>query len=528
MNGYFQIINTENGVSLRLVPPTDNGKPLGIKELTSYLGREKITYDLKSVNAELESLKNEKTIFLSDQKIMPISESSVIEISADRMTVTARFYPASNDGRVYSKEDVMSDLRISKVSFGIDETAIENYIANKRFCEDIVIANGKPPREGHDASIKYNFPTDNKIKPTLKEDGSVDFFNLNILNHCKAGDVLAVLTPEDKGESGQDVLGNVIKPRDVKRLSLSYGLNIELSEDRLSISSKVNGHVSLVDGKVFVADVLEVENVDNSTGNITYEGNVKINGNVCSNFSVKANGNVEVRGIVEGAYIEAGNNIILARGINGMGKGTLKAEGNIIAKFLENCKAYSGGYVETESILHSFVQAKNEVNVVGKKGFITGGNVTATNGIKVKTLGSAMGAVTEVSVGVDPTVINRYSELNKEIQDAQKNLKMMVPVLDATKQKLAAGVKLLPEQVKNVQTLAINVKNLQTKVQEDLAEIETLKEVMDGSNQAQIVVTGEVYPGTKLTISDVSMIVKDSWSYCRFIKEKGVVAMKQI
>ena len=75
-----------------------------------------------------------------------------------------------------------------------------------------------------------------------------------------------------------------------------------------------------MEDSVFVSDVLIVENVDNSTGNIEYEGNVQVNGNVCTNFRVKAQGNVEVNGVVEGAYIEAGENIIIARGMNGMGK----------------------------------------------------------------------------------------------------------------------------------------------------------------------------------------------------------------
>ena len=40
----------------------------------------------------------------------------------------------------------------------------------------------------------------------------------------------------------------------------------------------MDGHVSLVEGKVFVSDVLTVENVDSSTGNIEYDGNVQVNG----------------------------------------------------------------------------------------------------------------------------------------------------------------------------------------------------------------------------------------------------------
>lgn len=526
MNGYFQIIHADNGTLIKLVPPTDGGADISIKELANYLMRAKLQFDIKALNNEIVALGNsEKTVFLSPEKVLPIAETSYITMTPDRMEVTARFYPASSEGRAYGKEDILSDLRVNKVTFGYDEKVIEEYVANKKYCTDYIIAKGIPAREGHDAFITYNFPTDNKARPTLNEDGTVDFFNLNVVNHCKEGDVLAVLTPEDRGDSGTDVMGNVIKPHDVRRVSLSYGLNIDINEARTELRSKVNGHVSLVGGKVFVADVLEVENVDNATGNITYEGNVKINGNVCSNFSVKCNGNIEVKGIVEGAYLEAGGNIILARGINGMGKGTLKSGGNIIAKFLENSTVYSGGYIETESILHSKVQAKTEVNVVSRKGFITGGSVNATNAIRVKTLGTAMGADTEVTVGVDPELTNRYQELAKEIQDTQKNLKMMLPVLEASKQKLAQGVKFLPDQIKQLQNLAVSVKTLQETATNDAKEMETLKEIMDSSTNARVEVTGEVYAGTKITISDVSMIVKDSFKYCRFTKQQGMVKM---
>ena len=48
--------------------------------------------------------------------------------------------------------------------------------------------------------------------------------------------------------------------------------------------------------------------------------------------------------------------------------------------------------------------AGTEINVTGRKGFITGGRVSAANVIRVKTLGSPMGADTIVEVGADPSV----------------------------------------------------------------------------------------------------------------------------
>ena len=139
-----------------------------------------------------------------------------------------------------------------------------------------------------------------------------------------------------------------------------------MSEDGLRLYSEVSGHVSLTDGRVFVSDTYEVAaDVDSSTGDIDYEGNVVVRGNVITGFTVKAKGDIEVYGVVEGAYIEAEGQIILRRGMQGMNKGILKANGNIITKFIENAEVIAGGYINTDSIMHSKVSAKGDIVVGG-------------------------------------------------------------------------------------------------------------------------------------------------------------------
>ncbi len=130
------------------------------------------------------------------------------------------------------------------------------------------MAQGRLPVQGKDAYIEYKFNTDKKAKPTLKEDGSVDFFNLNILNHCNKGDELAILHPEVPGEPGSNIMGDKIMPAEVKKAAFDYGHNIEMSEDGQKLISLVDGHVELVDGAVFVSDELVLDNAVNSTGNI--------------------------------------------------------------------------------------------------------------------------------------------------------------------------------------------------------------------------------------------------------------------
>ncbi|MEG1848026.1 MAG: FapA family protein [Lachnospiraceae bacterium] len=531
MNGFFQLSINEQGISLTIYHPTDGGKEVEINEVIGYLQSCNVQYDITLVNRAIQKEQEEQTqVLLSPltQNMLPVSEVMIVNVNYDMMSASMRFYAPSIGGACLSKADIIATLNRQNVVFGIEDAVIDAFLLHRQYCTDIIVAQGKAPRQGQDAKIEYCFNTDLRARPTLKEDGGVDFFHLNTLNHCKAGDILAKLTKEDPGDTGTNVMGTTIRPSEVKRTTLQYSHNIDISEDRTVLTSRVNGHVCLVEGKVFVSDIYEVANVDNATGNIEYEGSVVVSGNVCSNFRLVAHGNIEVRGVVEGAYIEADGNIIIARGMSGMMKGTLKAGGNIVAKFIENSTIEAGGYVEAESILHSRVMARTEINVLSRKGFITGGSVSATSAINVKNLGSPMGADTVAEVGINPVTKKRYIDLQKEVIEIQKTLQTIEPILLSTKKKLQQGEKLPPDRMKYVQTLAIANKQKKDLLSKDLCELDELQIMLDSNTAAQITVSGAVYSGTKIVISDSAMTVTDTMKYCRFVKRQGEVQMTSL
>lgn len=525
MNAYFQIINGEHDTRLRLVPATDDGASLDIGEVINYLNYHKILFQLPDVNKAVQNFVEETVITLNEETILPIREEFFVDIKEDHMKAVVRFMPPSNKGSQMTKAEIIDDLNHRGIVFGIDEAMIEHYVLHRRYLTDIVVANGKEPVQGTDAYIEYFFNTDTKARPTLLEDGSVDFFHLNIINHCDKDDLLAKLHPEVQGEYGSDIMGTKIKPRDVKRTMLKFGHNIRQSDDKTELYAMDNGHVTLVDGRVFVSTLMELENVDTSTGNVEFEGNVQVNGNVCSNFKIYAKGNVEVRGVVEGAEIISGGNITIARGMNGMGKGFLKAEGNVIAQFIENSTVEATGYVEAGSILHSNVSAGSEIHVNGKKGFISGGHVCATSLVDVKILGSDMGTDTVIEIGVSPMIKKRYKELGELTERDQKVMQRAIPILEAARAKLEAGKTISDEQVQNIRELATLVKEKRKELADFAKEMEALRAVIEVEKQSQVIVRGTVYPGTKVVISDVSRIIKESMKYCRFIKSQGDVKM---
>lgn len=527
-NGYFKLVNTPTGYGIKLFPPEEGGEFVRIHELKDYLDRQMLFYDADKLRSALD--RNEETVvFLNEGSCPPVAETYVLYIADDNMSAVARFYPPSETGMRTSFDEIYRDLIIHKVKFGVQMQALQDHFQSPgTWCTDIEVAKGREPRHGTDARIEYYFNTDVRAQPEMKEDGSVDYFHLNVINHCKKGEVLARIIPADMGDYGTNIMGGRIKPRDVKKANFKYGNLIELSEDRLSISSTVDGHVSLVGDNVFVSDVYEVENVDTSTGNIDFSGSVQVNGNVATNFEVRAKGDVVVNGVVEGATIVAGGNIIIARGMKGMAQGRLKAGGNVVAKFLENTKVEAEGYVNTEAILHSNVQAGTEIVVSGKRGFITGGHVQADEKIDVKTLGAVMGAATIVEVGVNPKLKNRYQKLQKEMAEIVQTIKTTQPILAGFMDKRAKGAKLSAEQLRYIKETAqlLEVKKLE--LQRANNEMLGLQKVFDPRKRAAVIVRGEVYPGTTIIIGDVSMAVQKDYQYCRFEKVGGDVKLLPI
>lgn len=530
MNSYFRLVTTQMGTGLELIPATDSGAHIDVNEVVAYLQMKRITqYDVKEIFQAIQTLGDKPAIvMLPVPHKFPENEMFFLKVSEDKMTATARFIPAGNGGGALQKADILSDLSLKSIKYGIDEKAIDEFLAKKEYCTDIVLARGLEPRHGADASIEYFFNTDRHARPTRLEDGSVDFFNLNTINHCKVGDLLAKLTPEDRGDYGFNVYGERIKPRDVKHLTLKYGDKIEISEDKTEIRSTINGHVMLTADKVFVSDVYEVENVGTATGNITSEGSVVVSGNVQAGFSIVSTGSVEVRGVVEGASITAGGDIIIARGMNGMGKGVLKAGGSVVAKFVENATIEAGTFVEANSIMHSKVSARTQVTVDGKRGFIAGGSVRATEKVSCKTLGSSMGADTLVEVGVDPQQKMRYVELQKEMAEKSKKYAQIQTTLSGAAAKIKSGVKLPPEQMQYVRSLMQLSQQLQEQIEAGNAEFDELDEMLSHRTEACVCVRETAYAGTKIVIGEDSLTLKGNVKFSKFVDEQGEVKIRSL
>lgn len=525
-NAYFQLVNSQGGCGLRLVPPADGGERLNLNEVLEYLAARNLSCDPVALKEAF--LLREVGIFpLAEIPCPKVDESYKLTVSPDHMEATARFYPPSESGQRLPLEEFLKDLQSRKIIFGLQVQVLQSHFQRGIFCTDLVVAKGKPPRNGTDARIEYYFNTQIQAQPTIKEDGTVDFFHLNLVNHCKTGELLARIIPEDPGEFGANIMGIRLRPREVKRKTLKYGTNVMLSEDKRELRSTVNGHVQLAGEKILVSNLFEVDNIDISTGNIDFDGNIQVRGNIQSGFTVKAKGDVVVNGIVEAATVEAGGSIVILRGMNGMGKGRLAAGKDVTSKFLEAATVTAGGNVNTGVILHSKVSG-DEIKVSGKKSSVVGSHICATSKIAVGNIGTPMGSVSVVEVGADPQTKARYHALQKDIAKLMKEIREVQPILANFVAKQAKGVRFNDAQKKYVLDLAKTVERKKIQIGSLTLESKEVQGQLESGSNASVLVTGIVYPGTKVIIGDVSMTVQSVCEYCRFIRDGSTVRMASL
>lgn len=528
-NGYFRLVSDPDGYGIALYQPKDGGEYIQLGELWDYLDGLGISYDKKKVEMQLLDETEDSVCHIGEGICPSYPETYNLSVDRDGMTAVVRFIPPSITGSRMTLDDFLKDLRFKGITFGVQMDILRSHFNTAgRYCEDLLVAKGQEPVQGQDAHIVYCFNTDMHRRPKQREDGSVDYFQMTTINQCRKGDVLAQIIPEQSGTDGHTVYGKVIAARAVRRAMLKYGRNIELSEDGLEITSLVDGHVALVDGKVFVNDVYVVKGVDVSTGNIDYEGSIQVDGNVAENYEVKAGGNIIVNGLVEGAKVIAGGNIIISKGMNGMQKGFLKAGGDVVVKFLENARVAAGGYVEAEAIMHSKVSAGGEIRVTNRRGVIVGGYVQAGVKITAKTIGAGMGAFTILEVGVNPLLKTQYNRMQKAFDDLTKTVANAEVILDNFRSKIAKGFQYNDSQLKYMKSVAKLVDEKGAELAQMNHRMERFRSMMEIQKMAEVVVDSVIHPGTTIIIGDATRTIQADFDRCKFVREDGEITMKPL
>lgn len=532
-NAYFQLLHEKDGLYLQSHMAEDGGLPLRFDDILQYLNLKKYTeVDVSKLQSFVEQSKegNTKIKILDGTDFLPEKETAVITVDPYKRMAKIRLYPPSSGGREMTKEEVFDLVNQQGIVYGVIEKNITLMLRAKLYCTDILVAKATMPVAGSDAEITYHFDVKKTNTPTLKEDGTVDYHKLDMMERVQEGQLLATLTPEVLGTPGTDVFGNELQPPKVKHLSLKHGKNIHLSEDSCEMYSDVSGNVSLVEDTVFVTNVYEVPaDVGTSTGDIEYDGSVEVKGNVITGFKVEATGDIIVNGAVEGATLISGGKIVLKRGIQGMGKGYMEAKGDVISNFIESSEVKAGGSITAEAIMHSKVEANGEVIVEGKRGLIAGGSVSSSVKITAKVVGSTMGTKTDLEVGLDMGLSKRHQLIEKEMEKLSGERDGLLKNISILKKKLKSAGKLSDEKIKLLKSSVGRVQEIGGLMESLTEEYEQIEEELESKQGGgKIIVEDVIYPGAKLTISNVVSHIDSEAKHSCFVRDGADIRIRAI
>ncbi len=449
-----------------------------------------------------------------------IGDNIILEISKDGLYGYITLLKDENEIEVdLDVKDVLDKVR-QYIKYGLNENLLISFLKNKIAGEKLCIAEGKQPVPGKDGSIKYHFDLEKPLLPKLNDDGTVDYKELDSINTTKEDDILAEIIPPTEGEEGIKINGDIIPYVKGRTPKFKYGKNVKVSSDGMFLQSEINGLIEFKNGKISVSELLVVENIDGSTGNIRFEGNVIVNKDVLNGFTLLTGGSVEVKGAIEGGLIQSEGDVLIRQGIQGYNRLTINTKGNLSTKFIENSVVNVGANITAEAIMHSEVSSRSNILVLGKKGLIVGGICRARYEIRARVIGSTMATTTVLEVGIDTYIKQRYDEIDEKFKVSKENLEKInqsLKVLEVLKRANKLDIKkqeLYNELSKAQLSLTLEISKMDR-------ELEELRNQMNTLSRGQIKVADIIYPGVKIIIGNSFMYIRDEMKRCTFYKEDG-------
>lgn len=434
-----------------------------------------------------------------------------IEVSRDHFTAYLHVTP----GASFKFDDIMKLLQEKKIVYGIKEREkISLFIENMELYDyTLVIASGRPFTHGADAEIKYHFETDSRSasEDDLTGQQRIDFRKVGTVSSVRKGNVIATKIPAKQGEEGITIYGQKLPGEWGMDVTLKAGANVSLAPDKHDYIAEVDGAPIVSNGVIRVDTIMIVEeDVDYSTGNITFDGTVAIRGSVMDGFEVTARGDVIVENTIQSACVKAGGDIVVKRGILTRGKGLVSAEGNIYAKFIENSIVECEGNIIVETaILNSQIYCNNRVIAMTGEGSIIGGQIIAFDRVICRNLGSHAHPTTYVQVGFRYEVQRKYLEGLAKIRSVQTQIKEIQKNYEYVSRTSSDDLDRLGE----LRGRMIKMIRVHDQMKEDLSELNATR-IFNQFAMAETEIV--VFPGVHVFINDARYAIKKETKYASF------------
>lgn len=503
-------------------------RPLRIQEqerLIRYLSRKRLKeLNMENVYSCMGDAGAEHLLIGPPQEEFCYDETCSISISADMMEVSITLSaPEPGRGKRLEESHVLEELvKRHQIAYGLNRETLRALLETPVYEEPHVIARGMPPVPGEDGRLDWHIDRreGSAVYRVRKvgENEKMDYKDLDLFEQVKADQLLVTRVPPTAGQPGRTVLGREVPAATGKNYLLPQGKNTYITRDGLELKAAVSGRVDEINGRLVVSNVYQIPgDVDLSVGNIDFDGDVVVGGNVINGFTIKATGSIEVKGIVEGSALEAGGDIFVRGGIQGGGKGMLKAEDGIYVRFSEYATIQAGSIVSAESLLHSNVSCLGSVEVTEGRGSIIGGNVCAGTYIAAQLLGNPSGRATELQVGLAPHNRVRLAEIEKMVSSLRKVVDRLQSILQETPDSAAKSPQEQEVRMENVRKL-LQYKKMML---DQEAELEELRDNLEGKKNGEVHALHTAYPGVSIAIGLARTMLNQSVTYATFRRVEG-------
>ena len=525
-SGNIRIDIREDGVYLILDNP-ENGERASQKDVLRIIEDFQLSdADFAALNEALKDSSPHLEVEISDNKNIAVKNEEVsVSLSKDNMEASIRFLRPGYNGKIKSFDEVLKDIGLFGVRYGIDKEELADMISHKVYGRDYVIARGLPCVDGVDGYLAYKFDVAKKSsKPKVLEDGRVDFHNLDYFESVTAGQELVIAHPPVPGKNGINVLGQEIAFKPGKPApKLPKGKNVKVVGENEMLVAEASGQLLYLDNKVTISPVMEIKgDVGNSTGNINFMGSVLVRGNVLTGFSVKATDSIEVMGVVEGAAIQSDMDITLYNGVQGADKAKIISGGSITVKFAESCTLDTKGDIFAGSIMHSTVQCGGSLLLEGKKSILVGGRIRVGRMVKARVIGSVMATATEINVGNPPEMLEEYESKTKEMEEAKKEYDNMAKICDVLTKLNEKNM--LTREKKDLLLKSMHTKQyLRDKIIGMREQMNAMVTSSLSAGRGAVYASEVIRSGVRILIGGAVLHVRDDIQACRLTNAEGKI-----
>lgn len=404
------------------------------------------------------------------------------------------------------------------IAAALNESAVSNW----------VIAKGVPPQSGADSRVELLIDLDREAaRPKETADGRVDHYSVREFIIVEPDTPVLKRHPATKGIAGQDVLGRPITARDGREIPLPREMpGVRADEtDETVLVAEYKGHPVPIPGGIRVDKTLVMEHVDLRTGNVDFDGSVLVKGDVTAGVTVKATGDVTIKGSVENASVEAGNDLLVARGITGSESAnrggartvSIQAAGDVHAAFASGVRIRTAGNVVVKEYLNHCEAVADDSVLVGQnggRGVVVGGRIHGNRGVACKMAGSLANVPTMISAGPHQELRHAHEEALAERTALASRLAQLRDAQNGMTER--AGTTGNGPQGELLAKLRRTVQEFEERDAEVERTVAALERELEDAAHATVVCSGSVYPGVTIEIDDASLTVRHEGSGGRF------------